>query len=308
MFFAVSTVRAQSVTTTPFVREVAITIDDLPVNGDPEAHPWITEKLVAAIVRNEVPAIGFVNEGKLYEDGELDPARVALLQRWIDAGLELGNHQYAHDDLHTTSLEAYQEGILRGEIVTRGLMEAAGKALRYFRHPYLHSGETLGKRDSLHAFLAAHGYDVAPVTIDNSEWIFAFAYERAAQRSDTTQMQRIAEAYIPYMEAKFAHFEQQEQAFLGRPMKHTLLLHANRLNAEYFDALVAMLRARGYRFIPLEDALTDPAYALPDTYAGRGGISWLHRWALTEGRDNDFFAGEPATPRFVLDEAGIESE
>lgn len=305
---AVTTVHAQTATTTPLDRQVAITIDDLPVNGASEAHGWITEKLVAAVVRHEVPAIGFVNEGKLYADGELVPERVALLQQWIDAGLELGNHQYAHANLHRTPLATYQQGILRGETVTRQLMEDAGQTLRYFRHPYLRTGETLGKRDSLHAFLAAHGYEVAPVSIDNSEWIFASAYERAAQREDTAQMTRIAEAYIPYMNAKFAYFEQQEQDFLGRTMKHTLLLHANRLNADHFDELVAMMRKRGYRFITLEDALTDPAYAMPDTYAGPAGISWLHRWALTAGRRGDFFAGEPATPRFVLDEAGIESE
>ena len=44
-----------------------------------------------------------------------------------------------------------------------------------------------------------------------------------------------------------------------------------------------------------------------DDFVGPGGISWLHRWALSEGR-NRVLPGEPSTPRFVLDAAGISEE
>lgn len=43
-------------------------------------------------------------------------------------------------------------------------------------------------------------------------------------------------------------------------------------------------------------ALADPAYASPDTYPGPGGITWLHRWAITRGVDRAVFAGEPEAP------------
>ena len=43
---------------------------------------------------------------------------------------------------------------------------------------------------------------------------------------------------------------------------------------------LAVLQRRGYRFITLDEALKDPAYATPDLYAGKDGISWMHRWAL----------------------------
>lgn len=87
-----------------------------------------------------------------------------------------------------------------------------------------------------------------------------------------------------------------------------LLLHANALNADHFDGLASMMRRRGYRFVSLERALEDPAYGSEDRYAGKGGITWLHRWALTRGVEPEFFDGEPRTPPFVLDEAGVESE
>jgi peptidoglycan/xylan/chitin deacetylase (PgdA/CDA1 family) len=306
--------RAQSAlrSTPQRVREVAVTFDDLPVASVPRHdiayYREMTGKLLAAIKSNKVPVIGFVNEDKLYADGKLSAARVRLLRRWLDAGLELGNHAFSHPDLHRTPLDAYQADVIRGEEMTAKLLRRKGMRLRYFRHPFLHTGIDLETKHRFEKFLNERGYRVAPVTIDNSEWIFAIAYARAAERGDTQMMRRIAAAYIPYMEDKFDYFEKQSVALFGYEMKQILLLHANALNADYFAELAQMIKRRGYRFITLDEALTDKAYASPDTYAGPGGITWLHRWALTAGKKDEFFAGEPRTPAFVLKEAGLTAE
>ena len=86
-------------------RQVAITFDDLPGasvgRGDLEYFERFTTELLAALACHQVPAIGFVNEGKVVSNGAVVPARVALLKQWADAGLELGNHSYSHGDLHS---------------------------------------------------------------------------------------------------------------------------------------------------------------------------------------------------------------
>lgn len=293
-------------------REVAVTFDDLPLVSVPrhdiEYYREVTDKLLAAIKTNKIPAIGFVNENKLYTDGKLNDARSELLQRWLDAGLELGNHTFSHPDLHTTPLDSYQANVIRGEEVTSKLLGRKGKRLRYFRHPFLHTGADLETKRKFEEFLKGRGYRIAPVTIDNSEWIFASAYTKAAQRGDKEMMRSVGTAYISYMEDKFDYFEKQSVALFGYEMKQTLLLHANLLNADYFNELAQMIKRRGYKFITLDEALTDKAYSSPDTYAGRGGITWLHRWALTAGKKKEFFAGEPSTPAFVLKEAGVTVE
>jgi len=292
-------------------RTVAITFDDLPVNSlqhDLASQELITRKLLRAITANRVPAIGFVNESKLLTAGRSDEKRVALLQMWLDAGLELGNHTFSHPDLHTTALNVFTDDVVRGEEVTRRLLEAKGRNLRYFRHPFLHTGNSLETKQKFEEFLIGRGYRIAPVTIDNSEWIFARAYENAMQRGDKQLAKRIGRTYISYMEEKFAYFEQQSLALFGYEMKQTLLLHANALNADYFHALAQMMKKRGYDFITLEEALKDKAYSSRDTYAGPAGITWIHRWAITAGKDEAFFKGEPRTPDFVLKEAGIKAE
>ena len=244
---------------------MAVTIDDLPVNSlrnDVTTQTTITRKLLQAIKSNRVPAIGFVNENKLLTNGQRDERRVALLRMWLDAGLELGNHTFSHPDINRTPLDTFKQDVIRGEEVTSGLLKAKGRSMRYFRHPFLHAGNNIETKREFEKFLAERGYRIAPVTIDNSEWIFARAYENALVRGDKQMAKRVAEAYIPYMEQKFAYFEQQSMALFGYEMKQVLLLHANALNADYFDKLARMIKKRGYEFISLDEALTDKAYSL----------------------------------------------
>jgi peptidoglycan/xylan/chitin deacetylase (PgdA/CDA1 family) len=290
-------------------REVAITFDDLPLSRmNPRTWRQTTDKLLASIHAQNVPALGFVNEGKLYERDRLDTARVALLQMWLAAGFELGNHSYSHWDLHRVALADYKADLLRGEEVTAKLLAQKNVKPRYFRHPFLHTGASLAVKNDVENFLHEHGYSVAPVTIDNSEWIFAHAYVLASERGEIELQRRLGEAYVPYMESKFAFYEKQSRDLFGREIKQVLLLHANLLNADYFEALATMLMKRGYAFITLEAALRDEAYRSEDTYIGPAGLSWLQRWAMTQGKPKEFFVGDPRAPEFVLKAAGIASE
>jgi hypothetical protein len=166
----------------------------------------------------------------------------------------------------------------------------------------------------LKAFLGEHGYRIAPVTVDNSEWVWAFAYRRVMDGEVPTPgreatLERLRRGYVPYMLAKLDYFEQQSQALLGYALPQVWLLHANEINADAYAALVAGALRRGYRIVPLDEALRDPAYARGEgAYNGRYGPSWLHRWAIAEAKPPGFYDGEPATPRWVMDLAGVTSE
>lgn len=291
-------------------RFIAVTIDDLPVvakNSDLKRRQEVTRRLLGHIKKAKIPAIGFVNENKLYREEKLVEAEVDLLRAWLDAGLELGNHTYSHLSLHDNPLEKYEAEILKGEIVTKKLLEAKNQKIRYFRHPYLWTGLSLEIKNELGKFLSEHGYTIAPVTIDNSDWIFARAYDNAIEKNDEKLKREIGAAYVPYLEAKLDYWERQSVKLFGREIKQILLLHANSINADYLDVLAKALKKRNYKFVTLEEALTDEAYKLPDTFIKRNGISWLHRWALEKGREN-ILPDEPKTPDFVLKAAGVKSE
>ncbi len=291
-------------------RSIAVTIDDLPVvstRTDLKNRQEITKKLLAHVKKAKVPAIGFVNERKLYANGKRDEAQIDLLRAWLNDGLDLGNHTYSHMSLHDNSLEDYEADILKGEIITKELLKTKNLEMRYFRHPYLWTGLDLNTKSNLGEFLTEHGYTIAPVTIDNSDWIFASAYDKSFDKGDKKLMKQVGEAYVPYMNAKMDYWERQSVKLFDREIKQILLLHANFINSDYFDDIAKMLKKRGYDFIKLEDAMTDDAYKLPDTFVKRNGISWLHRWALEKGKEN-VLADEPRVPDFVLKAAGLESE
>jgi peptidoglycan/xylan/chitin deacetylase (PgdA/CDA1 family) len=290
-------------------RTMAVTFDDLPVvrfQNDVAAQEAITGDLVKTFVRHQIPAIGFVNEQKLSgADGQPDRRRVALLRRWLDAGLELGNHTWSHPSLHETPLPAFEAEILRGETTLRPLLAEYGKVPRFFRHPYLQTGRDLATRDSVTAFLAAHGYRVAPVTVDNADYVFAAAYDSLRATGDSATAVRVRSEYVRYMESVVVFYEGQAQAIAGRPIPQIFLAHASRLNADAFDAIATWLTARGYTFVPLEQALADPIYASPDRYTGNSGMTWLHRWAITRDLPKTIFKGEPVVPDWVVRVSGF---
>jgi peptidoglycan/xylan/chitin deacetylase (PgdA/CDA1 family) len=291
-------------------RAVAVTIDDLPVVSTRQDHKnrlEITRKLLAHLKKAKIPAIGFVNENKLYDGETLRKPEVDLLRMWVNDWLELGNHTFSHRSLNRIELADYQGDLLKGQTVTSELLAAKKKQIRYFRHPFLQTGRTMEIKANFDKFLAANGYSIAPISFDNADYIFSRAYDNAFDKKDLELMKKVGDRYVPYMEAKLDYWERQSMKLFGREISQTLLIHANFINSDFMDDLALMFRKRGYRFVSLEEALKDEAYRLPDTYIGPAGISWLHRWARERGREF-ILPDEPKVPDFVLKASGFESE
>ncbi len=282
-------------------RQVAVTIDDLPA-GMADRVPAaditaMTAKLLGTLRDQKIPVVGFVNEKKLYKTGEVDE-RIQALQMWVDYGFELGNHTFSHASLNQVGLKAWEEEVVRGESVTRMLLAPHKMKLRYFRHPYLDTGRDLLTRREAEAFLVERGYRIAPITLDGWDWMFAGLYEDAKNRKDTGLQQQIVKEYLAYHDAVFAYSEQLSVKVVGYEPKQILLLHASNLEADHIGELMDVLRKRGYRFVTLEDALSDTAYSLPDTYVGEEGSGWLDHWAITQGKIPQ---GAPVFPQWVMD-------
>lgn len=281
-------------------RAVAITVDDLPASAANYATGQdivaMTTKLVGTLHEQNVPAVGFVNEQKLYTKGEVDD-RIKALSLWLDNGLELGNHTYSHVSLNRVTLQAWEEEVIRGETVTRMLMSDHKMRLRYLRHPYLDTGRDLQTRREAEAFLTARGYQVAPVTMDAWDWMYATVYDDARKRGDGALQQQLVSSYLDYTTAVFDAYEKISKELFGREPKQILLLHANWLEADHIGEVLELLRKRGYRFVSLEEALGDGAYSSPDEYVG-DGTSWIDHWAITRGKPT---YNEPSFPQWVID-------
>ncbi len=259
----------------------------------------ITEKLIATLKKYKMPILAVVNEKKLELDGTVDPAQVALLQKWLEAGFELGNHGYSHKNINELSFEDYKNEILQGERVTRPLAQKAGLPYRFYRHPYLSAGDSLQIRKELDVFLKSHNYLVAPNTITYQDYTFSGAYEAALRKGDTLLAHRIRDAYIPYTLDRWEAAEKQSTELFGREIKQILMVHANLINADIFHEIAKVMQDRGYVFISIDEAMKDPAYARPDTFDGKVGVTWLSRWAAELGKTFSYSGAK--VPEFVLE-------
>jgi peptidoglycan/xylan/chitin deacetylase (PgdA/CDA1 family) len=284
-------------------RKVAVTFDDLPYQGaaaalcDPARLMRLTTDFLAMLKPLDTHGTAFVNDGRVCETTRVSTLPT-VLNLWLDAGLDLGNHSFSHINIHRTTAEAYLADVDAGAATARAALQARGRTLRWFRHPYLFTGETQEKHDAIAAGLAQRGYTIAPVTIDNNDWMFADVYRKAEELGDAALKRRIGEAYVAHMTRVLDFYEPYSAELTGgREPAQVLLLHANSLNQAYYPQIHALYLARGYRFVPLEEALADPIYQHADTYVRANGISWLHRWKVTDG---EAIRWEPEPPAWIV--------
>ena len=282
----------------PLTRRVAITIDDGPVVGsgnDLGRFQRITNGLLGSLQVEKVPATIFVNERQINVPGQRD-ARAAVLEQWLDAGFELGNHTYSHRSVNSVPLEQFQDDVVKGEVITRPLMDQRGRKLVWFRYPFLHSGTTPEIHQGVVDFLAARQYRVAPVTVDYADYTFAGVYSRQLASGAVDVAEKIKQAYLSQVDLGFGYAEKASEEIFGYEVPQILLIHCNELNAVTLRDTIARLRQRGYSFITLDEAMKDPAYERPDTFAGPGG-SWLSRTATTMGKK--ITVARPVVPAWI---------
>jgi peptidoglycan/xylan/chitin deacetylase (PgdA/CDA1 family) len=259
---------------------VALTFDDLPqlsLTNDTAYGQVTTRRLLAGLRRHHIPATGFVVGSKV--EGPDRDARLNLLRAWLKAGMRLGNHTYDHESLNKTPLDAYIASVERNDELLRPLLARRHQKPAWFRHPYLETGKTLETKQAFEAWLKAHGYRVAPVTIENSDWMFALPYDDALKRGDAAEAERIRQAYVAYTALAVPWYRSAAFELLGRRPDLVFLLHGSRINADSIDDLYLILRSNGLKTISLDRAMRDRAYAIADDKPDDNGDEWLSRWS-----------------------------
>lgn len=288
-------------------RTVAITIDDLPfITGD-ESRPMSpadaktaeqsNEKLLAVLARHHVPVTGFVIQHGVEALGA--EAGTAILRNWVRQGFDLGNHSYEHPNFNDLTVDQFEDQVIRGESVIKPLMESQHRRLQFFRFPYNHTGDTKEKHDALAAFLAQRGYRLAPCTIETEDWMFTERLFRMRAHHKEADATRLLHAYLDFTAAQIDYFAALNKQIFGYEPPEILLIHDNPLNAEMIDRILSLFEQRGYRFVSLTEAESDPAYATPETFITSYGPMWSYRWAKVKGIHVDG-SKEPDPPAWIV--------
>ncbi len=240
----------------PPLREIAITIDDLPFVGSANSRDSALKRehdrflrILDTLVENKVPATGFVIAGSI-ERGQWQ-----LLEAFHDAGFTIGNHTYSHANLNRTSSKKYIENVAHADEILSPLMSHP----RYFRYPYLAEGRG-EKKAAVQRYLQEHDYIIAPVTIDTKDFRFNGQLYRVPYRARPNYLPKLRRQYLAYIWKQTLRAEKRAK---GKPVKHIILIHANLLNSHFLGDIIQMYREHGYRFISLSEALQNPAQTIP---------------------------------------------
>ncbi len=297
---AMQTPAAPPLAATPGARppiEVAVTFDDLPAHGPAlpgMSRMAIIESLNATLRKHQMPpAVGYVNGHHV----EARPDEREVLKAWLAAGNQLGSHTWSHANLREVGLDAYLKDIDRNEPLLAELAGTAdnGRAWKTFRYPYLQEGMDLPSRDAIRQHLFARGYRVAQVTIDFGDWAWNDAYARCVAAGNTKAQESLREGFRKTAVNFLRWADAAGQQATGHRMRHVLLLHAGAFQAQTLDALLTAYEKAGVRFISMDEALQDPAYAVDPGVGDTWGSSFLEQ--LIEGKK----APHPPFPLQPLD-------
>jgi peptidoglycan/xylan/chitin deacetylase (PgdA/CDA1 family) len=239
---------------------MAVTIDDIP--GSYDAQPSYPKSrtmstLIAALEAHGIAPVGFVNG--VY--AEADPDALLGLKSWLDAGFEIANHTFSHQSARALSVDAFLADVRKNRAFLQGV--APDRPVRFFRFPYLERGNDPSQRVAITQALARDGYRIANVSVDFADWGFAPAFARCFTRDDRHALAGLRESYLQNGSAALYWSVENSAQLFGRAIPQVLLLHAHAATAENLDALLTRYEQAGVRWITLEQALSDPAYAEP---------------------------------------------
>jgi peptidoglycan/xylan/chitin deacetylase (PgdA/CDA1 family) len=239
--------------------QIAITFDDLPSHS---ALPLdttrvdIAKQIIAALKDAKAPAYGFVNGLRLQDDAASAP----VLQLWRDAGFPFGNHTYSHMNLNRSTLEDWEADTLKNESVVAPLM--ADGDWHWLRFPYLAEGDTVAKHDAVRAFLAAHGYRIAAVTLSFDDYYWNEPYARCVAKGDKATIAAMETAYLAAAGTSLRYYHVLSQELYGRDIPSVLLMHLGAFDARMLPRLLALYKANAVSFISLAQAEADPFYSV----------------------------------------------
>lgn len=239
-------------------QQIAFTWDDLPAHGPlppGETRVDIGRKIIAAMKDAHMPPVyGFVNGISI----EREPASAPMLKEWRDAGLFLGNHTWSHMNLNTQPLADWEADLEKNEPVLEKY--AAGTDWHWLRYPYLAEGNTPQKREGVRKFLADHGYRIADVTMSFGDYMWNEPYARCAAKNDTAAIAELEKSYLDAAAADVDFRRAMAKTLFGHDIPYVLLMHVGAMDARMLPRLIDLYKSKGFTFITLQEAESDPFY------------------------------------------------
>lgn len=250
--------------------EVAITIDDPDLNSNDTPKLALDERnaaILAALRKHkDLKAALFVCGMRV----DNEQGKKHLLD-WDKAGHLIGNHSYSHFFYPRAGFEKFSQDVMKGEAIISGLKNYR----KFFRFPYLKEGDTAEKRDQMRAFLNEKNYRMGYVTIDTSEWAIDARLRKRLNENPNADLTAYRDFYLEHIWERAQFYDQLTGKVVGKPVKHTLLIHHNLVAALFLDDLLQMFEKKGWKLINAERAFQDSIFKkLPNVIPAGESIIW----------------------------------
>lgn len=273
-------------------KQVAITIDDIP-----NTKRFQTDRFQSLLLKKldslQLPIAIFINEHKIYETDSVSK-NFRLLDDWAKRKyITLGNHSFSHLRYSDVGFTAFSNDIDKGEAISKELAKKYSKPLKHFRFPFNDLGKDSLQHIEIEQYLTQKGYRITPYTVESEDWAYSTVYEYYLAKNDIANARSIGEKYVKKTIEFFEFFEAQATQQYKRPIRHIYLCHDNALNADYLPKIVKLLKAKGYTFVSLDEALQDSIYQQKDNYYKKWGVSWLYRWMKSQKEATAIMKKEP---------------
>jgi peptidoglycan-N-acetylglucosamine deacetylase len=240
-------------------QQIAFTWDDLPAHSalpPGETRVEIGHKLIAAMKSAHMPPVyGFVNGIAVQREPDSTP----MLDDWRNAGLLLGNHTWSHMNLNTSSLSDWEADLLKNEPVLE--KHSGDSDWHWLRYPFLAEGDTPEKRAEARMFLAAHTYRIAAVTMSFGDYMWNEPYARCVAKNDAAAIAQLEAAYLDAASADADFRRAIAKALFGHDIPYVLLMHVGAFDARMLLRLIKLYESKGFTFVTLKEAESDPFYA-----------------------------------------------
>jgi peptidoglycan/xylan/chitin deacetylase (PgdA/CDA1 family) len=262
--------------------EIALTIDWMVRSkADPERDldDWCYtensrenfEKLIAALKQNSLPpTVDFLAGESLDQQ---------LQEEWLRSGNLVGNMTYAGLSVKKRSAQEFISALDKNEQALAPLWVKFERKQKYFRYPALKLGLDEQRQREVRAYVKQNGYVEVPATINSRDDYFSQPYCAALARGDVVCANFISATFKSLLLDNTTRARAAARKIAGRDVKQIWSIGASQLTCDLLNELLRWCKAMGVRFIPLDEALSDPFYASEDVTNTANQIIWETRRA-----------------------------
>ncbi len=220
---------------------IAITFDDYPMpDGYIFSKQERIDRFLAVCANHKCKVVFFCI-------GENCKENISSLNQVNDSGHFLANHSMVHHHLSSQSLSEFEAEIIK----TDSILSPYENMRKWFRYPFLDYGNRYTSGGSSEKAFDAFGilkklnYVEGYVTMNNFDWHINERLQLAILQGKKIDYEALKKLYISLLKKWCLFYIHLYKNNFSEEVPHTLLLHANDLNALYLDDIFQMIHECG---------------------------------------------------------------